>query len=464
MFLTTNRLITGLFILFLVAAAVFAFERVLFADASFILFRIINTGSLQIQEHRYGSFVTQGVPWLAAAIKLPLQAVVVLYSISFPLFYLATVLLLLYRFRQKELAVLMSFYFLLFVSDTWFWMNNEVHQGTAWMFLQFGFSLTNSKGHLPLALHLLLFLLLSFFTLYTHPLILIPASYLWLFFISKNDWPYSRKYTFFLSVILLLLALSKLYWSSGGSSAYDGEKLQGIKSVSLSRFINAFRSPLAAEIGKRMVTQYWPALVIFATGMVALWRNKEWWLLLLTAGYLLLYLAAICLTFTDFTPFYTESELMPATIILTAPFVYFVLPKMAPRTELVVMCAVILLRLTAIGLVAPKWVARQEWLQSTLLTMKQEKISKAIVPEMAALKKDLLLTWAVPEESLLASALQGEEPQRTFVVADPKAIAWRLRPDSTTLISSFELLPYNSLNRSYFRPDSASSYQVLARP
>jgi hypothetical protein len=135
MYLTTNRLLTSLFVVPLLGAALFSLERVLFADATFILFRIINSDSLQIQEHRFGSFITQGVPLLAARLQLPLATNVVLYSTSFTLSYLVVVLLLLYQFKEHELAVLMGLYFLLFVGDTWFWMNNEVHQGIAWMFL-----------------------------------------------------------------------------------------------------------------------------------------------------------------------------------------------------------------------------------------------------------------------------------------------------------------------------------------
>src|SRR4051794_9292145 len=59
MFLTPNRVIAGLFTILLIGAAYFSLERILFSDASYILFRLINLNSLQIQEQRYGSFITQ---------------------------------------------------------------------------------------------------------------------------------------------------------------------------------------------------------------------------------------------------------------------------------------------------------------------------------------------------------------------------------------------------------------------
>src|SRR5690242_15572307 len=106
MFLTTDRLMTGMFLLLLVGAAYFSLERILFSDASFILFRLINLHGLQIQEHRYGSAITQGIPLLASRLHMPLKAIVFLYSVSFNLFYLVVAALLLYRFKQTGLAVL----------------------------------------------------------------------------------------------------------------------------------------------------------------------------------------------------------------------------------------------------------------------------------------------------------------------------------------------------------------------
>jgi hypothetical protein len=113
-------LFAGLNTVLLLGAAFFSLLRVLFADASFVLFRLLNQGSFQIQEHRYGSFITQSFPLMGTQLHLPLLTIAILYTINFNLFYLAVVLLLLYRFYEQSIAVLMSFYFILFVSDTFF--------------------------------------------------------------------------------------------------------------------------------------------------------------------------------------------------------------------------------------------------------------------------------------------------------------------------------------------------------
>ena len=47
-----------------ILAILFCRERVLFADASYVLFDIVNAKHLNIQEHRYGSFITQLFPYM----------------------------------------------------------------------------------------------------------------------------------------------------------------------------------------------------------------------------------------------------------------------------------------------------------------------------------------------------------------------------------------------------------------
>src|SRR6185436_11625598 len=103
-----------------------------------MIFRIINLGELQPQEYRFGSFITQIFPLLGSKLHLPLSWIVVLYSASFNLFYLAVAAILVLKIKEYALAILMSFYYVLFVSDSYFWISNEVHQGIAWMFLFFG--------------------------------------------------------------------------------------------------------------------------------------------------------------------------------------------------------------------------------------------------------------------------------------------------------------------------------------
>src|SRR6185369_763769 len=167
-----RTLILGLFSILFLGSLYFSLERVLYSDSSFILFRISNLGSLQPQEYRYGSFITQGFPLIASKLHLPINWIILIYSASFNLFYLIVAAILVLKLKEYALAILMSFYFSLFVSDSYYWMNNEVHQGMAWMFLLFGVTIFFFKKNTALFLSLPIFSILAFLSIYTHPLVI----------------------------------------------------------------------------------------------------------------------------------------------------------------------------------------------------------------------------------------------------------------------------------------------------
>ena len=62
-----------------------------FVNPSYISFFILNFRSLDIQVHRYGSFITQLVPYIGQQLQLPIKPVLIGYAVSFNLFYLINV-------------------------------------------------------------------------------------------------------------------------------------------------------------------------------------------------------------------------------------------------------------------------------------------------------------------------------------------------------------------------------------
>lgn len=118
-----------------IGSVVFYKERMLFVDPAFITFEIINNKTFIFSENRYGAFITQIFPLISVHLNASLNVVLVLYSVSFYLFYLLVAFLSGSVFKQKLLAILFIFYLCFFVSDVYFWPNNEIHQAVGWMIL-----------------------------------------------------------------------------------------------------------------------------------------------------------------------------------------------------------------------------------------------------------------------------------------------------------------------------------------
>jgi hypothetical protein len=462
MFLNMPRLVVFLFVVLLGGAIYFSLERILFCDASFMLMRIVNYGSLQIQEHRYGSFITQAFPLIGSRLGFSLQTLVILYSASFNIFYLSVALLLIYKFRETGLALLMAFYFLLFSTDSFFWTNNEVHQGIAWMFLFFGTISWMKRQKVSRFIYIPAFILLSFISLFTHPLVVFPFVFLWIVSILEKKWTFNKFEILGYSLLIAMICYLKYHLSTTeATSFYDVEKLQHTKHISMQKLSAAFSSPLAKEIAIKMITDYWMVTALFVAGIVSAARQKKFLVLALTTIFTTVYFAAIFLTFSDFLRFYMESELMPLSILATTPFVLYVIPRMKAKLSLTITGGIFLARLATIGMASEVWTDRKDWIMGTLDEMRAKNIPKAIIYENELNKKILIMNWGIPAESMVASALRGDKPQLTFVVGEPGQIKARLPHTERQMIGSFENFYNWQLNQRYFLFDTTSSYRIL---
>jgi hypothetical protein len=263
------NLIPALLLVLLAGALFYYKERMLFIDAPHILFRIINDGELQITEHRYGSFITQMVPLIGMKLHLSLRAVTLLYSASFYLFFLSVALLLIYKFKNYGLAILFGLYLTLFVSATYYWPNNEVHQGIAWLFLviAINFSFAKKEGLLPLKL--LLFASSFFLAIWTHPLVMIVAVYLWCFYwLDKSRWLFSQVQSWLCTGILLALCYWKFY--QGQHHGYDSCKIEVVTHFDPGKIKAIFSAPQLRFFAKSCVTNYWLFLILFIAGLIGL--------------------------------------------------------------------------------------------------------------------------------------------------------------------------------------------------
>lgn len=450
-------IVLSLFLLLLGGALFFAQERVLFSDTALILTEILNFDSLRIQEHRYGSFVTQMFPLLGSRMHLQLHTIILFYSAAFNLFYLSVVCILLFRFKNYTLAILMALYYTLFTSDTYFWTNNEIHQAVAWLFLFAGIVIHYKSRKYNFWLHASLFSILTFLSLFTHPLLIIIFPFLWLFILfEENINPYSKKEILMLSCIVLILAALKYYLMHGGG--YDTDKVRSATRVSFKDIFGAFTSPMARVITAKMVVSYYFVPLLFITGMYFACKEKKYKQVILVSVFTIGYFLAICLTFSAFSPFYMESEWMPFTIITSILFVYYALPKLKPNMTIALLVVIFTVRLVNIARAAPKFVERKNWILGVLDKMEEQGIHKGYVYRTDKTDSILMISWGSPTESLIASSLKGDIPNRTFITDYPEAIRQSIvRP--TAMIGCFGPLDHKIFNLNYFIIDTVSSYR-----
>jgi hypothetical protein len=448
--------------LLLVGAAIFYKQRMLFIDPAFVAFSIINQHHLLILEHRYGAFITQIVPLIGSFLHLSIKQILCAYSISFNAFYLIVALMLVYRFKQFGLAILLAFYFTLFVSATYFWTNNEVHQGIAWMFLCIGVTLY--FGQQPYKkLAFIPLIVLAFLAIFSHFLVVIPFAFLWLYlWINKTDWPFSNPISCMLTALLALLFLLKL--ELGLHGWYDAGLLHNATHLSVADVLHAFTNDHAKQFSYRIATNYWPAIILFLLGIVSLIKHKKYVLALLSVAFCLAYFTAICITFSGFgrdSVFYMESEWMGLAIIASTPFVYNVLPLLKLNRAVLFLVLIFSIRFAYMLDAAPDFLNRLHFIASVHQKMHQKGFTKLIILRDDETKQALINDWGIPVESLLLSAMNKDMPQISFSVLAPDDLK-KVPQNKYTFLSSFAAVNAKDLNQAYFHLDTTQNYKIMS--
>ena len=451
----------GMLLLLLLGSLLFYKERMFFIDPCFVAFKIINAKSFVFSEHRYGAFITQLFPLVGTLLGLPLKAILILYSASFYLFYVAVAYFVGFRWKQYGLGILLSFYFTLMVSDVYFWPNNEVHQGIGWMTLFLGLYFYEEQKGFGTYLMLALFLA---FAVSSHLLVLLPLAFFWVFLHVKDTfWTTISKRNLFLGYSLLLLCFIGIkYWMSM-DSWYDGQKLEGVHTLSLESIFGAFKSGHATTILELIWTNYWLLIPIFFLGIGAMLRARAYLQLFMLLGAMLAYFILVCVTFPNSYGrellFYMESEWLGFAMISATGFVYYFLPKIKNIQYIgIALSLVFLVRLVYIYDAYRFFHQRFEKLELATHYWQEQGRSKVLLERNQQLSKHYLMDWGLPVESMLLSKLEGRSPQTTFKLVD-KNFEVKIAADS--FYTPFKYLPVSDLNPIYFHLDSDQEYKLL---
>ena len=450
-----------------IGGIVFYKERLFFADAAFYAFNIINNKGFSIMHERYGAFITQLFPYIGQKLHLPLRVNLIGFACGFNLFYLVIASLLVYRYKQYGLAILMGLYYFLFVSDSYFWLNDEIHQAVAWMFLLLGVTLYMGYKKVNILFVILPFLLLAFLTVSTHFVVIIPLVFLWVYLIlEKEKWPFSGNITILLSSLLAIVIFIK-YSATAGKQSYDGNQLRGLTHFSLKDLINTFSTPVLQAFFHRCLVNYWVSVLVFIAGIVSLIIRKQKmlaaWTIISCIGYILVMGLIYGGMDSSVLLFHIETEWQCIGIIVAAPFVFTFLPTLRGSFAIGLLAIVFATRLVYIGSAIPKFSWRIQFQERLLAQMKKKNITKlALYDDFPEQKNQYLLDWAAGYESLFTSALSGDKPNRTFIFIN--------RDDKQTMeaisgtknfYNVWSMLPPNEINSTYFITDTVHAYQIM---
>ena len=448
-----------------VLGVLFYKERVLFSDAAFYIFHIINSSRLVIPgpgSNRYGAFIVEMLPYLARKMHSSVGTIVFLYGISFNLFYFIAAFFV-FRYKQYALCIIMALYYFLFVSESYIWVS-ETFDGAAWMFLFFAAILRFGEKRTNVLLFIVPFLVFSFLAVFSHFVVIIPMTFLWVYLIiERKHWPFSRNISVLLSCIFMFVISLKFIDTH---SAYDSDHLRGITHFSLKDILTTFRTPVVKIFFRRCVSNYWLGTLAFVISVVTLVRKKEFvlaaWTFLSVVGYIIL----MGLTYADLDQstllFHIECEWSYLAIIVATPFVSSFLPGLRLRVAAWSLVGIFAIRLAYMISFLPLFSARNDFKEQVLGQMRKKGIKKLALIGDPKLLATTVLDWGLPYETILVSAGNGDNPQLTFLFVNPDD---KRKIEELTTKSGFYdawyMAPCASLNNDYFRIDTTKPYVVM---
>ena len=442
----------------LLLALVYYKERMIFSDASLKLFRRINMQDLESPQRRYGAYVTEAVPLVLSKLHIPLRIILIAYSLSFNLLFFG-VAAMLARWRQWALCLILTAYYLLYVSQSFFWTNNEIHQSVAWMMLGFGYAM--KEGDACRRVHFAVFLFLQAFAIMTHPLVVVPLAFLYAFFWLNGIAPFRGRPAWVCATIIVLLIGVKLLLSSGQD--YDGRRMYNLLHLHPRELPDVLHGPNVRLFLARCLRNYWPGNLLLLAGVIAMLKQRKFLscaLVIIAAAALVL---MVCLSFPQgYYLYYLEGEWQSLGIIAMGPAAFYVLPRMSGRTALMLISAVWLLRIAAIIRVAPIYTHRVEYIGSLLTKMREKGFTKVIVKAREDWPEPILfMEWGLASESTTLSALQGDYPRRTVCALWPHQPE-RFPKGNNEVVWNFDCKPAGVMNPYYFPIDTTRPYEVMS--
>ncbi|HRO42518.1 MAG TPA: hypothetical protein PL009_06770 [Flavipsychrobacter sp.] len=430
-------------------------ERTAFIDIAYHLFFILKDGEFAIQNYRFVAAGTQVFPLVGSMLGLPLDVIMKLYSVAFPLVFFGCYLVCGVWMKDKKGALLLLFTTLLFTTDTFYWIQSELQQGLAFLVVLFCWIYSyrgNAQG-----LFWIITACLCATVVFAHPLLLFPLAYGFLFFALIAEDVTLRKR------VVITFAFTAVAWLAKKfvfTTSYDDSAMGNLRKF-ITFFPDYFTLSTNKEFLKACVSKFYAFPIFLFVVVFYYFRQRQWRLLFLllafTGGYLLL--INVSYEATGATAYYMENMYLPLSIFVGLPMVYLVLSH--PRMYSL---ASILIVLMVVGGVFRIWffrepyVARLAWMQSLLQQHGNEKL---VIDEQDIPKEKLMMTWGTPYEFWLLSTSETGKTASIVITENAAQLNWTMdRKDA--FVTVWGVFPYEEFGNNYFRfTDTIDTYQRL---
>lgn len=429
------------FSIYIVLAAWWSPERLFNTDNSNYFFQIINFNNFYFPENRYGVWLSQ-IPLLVAMhFKLNFQALVFIYSLTFPVIYLLVGLLCRYYLQVKEawLSILLSM--VCGVAFSFFHFVTETHQCIVYA-LGF-YAVVVAKRNNPLYFRIPLGLFFIAQSLLCHPnAAFILFALVLTMLLNKDISP-------MLVAAIVIVLVGFVAYKLNSATGYDQQQYNNLKQ-SLDKLSSLHRSHYFYFLKGHLVSTYLSFIILlFSIIIYAVQQNQ-------LTKFLAICVYAICFTVITIITFYNgdsdsmmEKSLMPALL----PFMVFASRNIFYNEKILtiksmLLSIVLLVSFFTINKAKRTHTYRLTYLQSIL--EKNNYYPKLYVEKDSVINTPLFISqWATTIDAIWLSRMHGK-PASTLYIKHADEGVQKYDCDTCILyVPWWSDISYSNLNHEY---------------
>jgi hypothetical protein len=444
------------YIALLVLTALYYKERAFFLDNAYVIFNLLKGGHPGIYHFRFIQLFTESLPWLAMSMHAPLNAILLVYALSFWLFQLACYLLCGLWLRQYGMALVQLLVGILFISDNFYTSVSELPQAISVLCLLCA-CIISRRGQGGWLYYIICGLLLITMT-FAHLLVCFPLAFVVLFFYLRKSEPVMPRravVALFLSYIIVI-GFKTVFFREG----YEHHSLGGLK-----HFVTLFPGYFSAYSFQRFFTwlggRYIWITLLSSTIAAYYIARREWRYAGLFIASMAGYIVLTNVSYPDekTNDFYIENLYYPLAVFIAIPFVFDILPVLLQRRQ----AMPVFLLVACTGIVRmwhthTPYTARLQWQRGFMKAYAGEKL---LVDVTQVPMDTLLMNWASPYEFALLSSSETPHTE-SLTIADTAAHLYWAAGERKQLVTQWGNIQYRDLPAQYFHfTDTVSGYKLL---
>jgi len=407
--MAANRIIPHIPWIVLFALATYLYKARIFADSGFYVSQFINNKTFWIECQRIVLGISQIIPLIGVWLGVQIKYVLLMYSLSHVIFFYILFLFVYYGLRDRKSGLLIILSQTVGIMYSFFTPMFELYYGVPLLITFYAI------WRLPFRFRVIyILLILEVLILLSHPLAFMLFVYLLLYDFRKET---AKPLKYYIPVVLVFAgAVAFKYFIMCG---YESGKLAWqFNYTDNKQYLQLINPAYYKVLGIFMLRYYSEILAALLIVIFMLVNRKQWFRLLVVTGTFFAYVFLVNTAYTVSPSRYMEQVMFPFVPIVFIPLIYGFQTNRRPgvlNISVLLISGLIIYRLAVIYNGSGIFMKRVAQMEQLIESARQKGGSKFAVSQDLIDHGYTQLNWSYPIESMLLSAISGNDIALTIV-------------------------------------------------